>query len=57
MTLPNFHPEEAKEWFNSILPKPVKWKVWEGVTNCPLPSHGGPDLHFSFTVNAEGGAV
>jgi 5S rRNA maturation endonuclease (ribonuclease M5)/KaiC/GvpD/RAD55 family RecA-like ATPase len=55
MALSSFHPEEAKEWFNSILPKPVKWKGWEGVTNCPLPSHGGPDHRPSFTVNAEKG--
>lgn len=55
MTLSSFHAEEAKEWFNSILPEPVKWKDWEGVTNCPLPSHGGPDLHPSFSVNAEKG--
>lgn len=55
MAFVSFQPEEAKEWFNSILPKPVKWKDWEGLTNCPLPSHGGPDLHPSFTVNAEKG--
>lgn len=45
---------DAKEFFESVS-GPVKWHGDQGTCRCPLPTHGGPDRHLSFSVNAEKG--
>ena len=49
------NPEEIKRWFEDILPGPIKWRDYQGSTRCPLPEHGSPDRHPSFSVNAQKG--
>lgn len=43
--------QDAKTWVESVIHSPIKWTGDNGLTNCPLPSHGGPDRHPSFSID------
>ena len=43
-----------RDWLESVC-GPIVWHGAKGTCPCPLPSHGGPDRHPSFSVHAEKG--
>lgn len=44
--------EAIKTWVTEHF-SDIKWNGVQGVTRCPLPSHGGPDNHPSLSINVE----
>ncbi|MCO5384633.1 MAG: hypothetical protein NHB14_01525 [Desulfosporosinus sp.] len=44
-------PQDARAWAERVIRSPIKWTGDNGLTNCPLSSHGGPDRHPSFSVD------
>ena len=46
--------DDVKNWCAENIPN-LKWNGTKGRGRCPLPSHGGPDAHPSFSIDAEKG--
>ena len=44
--------EAIKTWVMEHF-SDIKWNGEQGITRCPLPSHGGPDRHPSLSINVE----
>ena len=46
--------DDIKAWCSENIQN-LKWSGPKGIGRCPLPTHGGPDNHPSFSIDAEKG--